>query len=135
MSYCCSFKECSCKIIKLESAPIVKLQNSVLDTFQLMQQHKSETTNEQADVEFLLIKDVWDFDNIGVSKDIPSHQDVVEDIAFELDGQQWKIDQHLKYLICADCDKGPIGIVCSISNDDNKKDTVYMLSLPSVSQI
>ncbi|CAL9734405.1 hypothetical protein MOSE0_E05292 [Monosporozyma servazzii] len=98
-----------------------------------MQQHKNET-NIQADVKFLLIKDVWAFDNIGVSKDIPSHQDVVEDFEFELDGQQWKIDQHLKYLICADCDKGPIGIVCAVSSGD-KKDTVYMLSLPSVSQI
>ncbi|CAL9728776.1 protein Dss4p [Monosporozyma unispora] len=134
MSYCCSFKDCSCKIIKLDCAPVVKLQNSALDVFKLMQQHKNDATSTNVGVEFLLVKDVWDFDNIGVSKDIPSYQDVIEDIEFEHDGEQWKLEQHLKYLICADCDKGPIGIVCSVSNGD-KKNTVYMLSLPSVSQI
>lgn len=130
-SYCCPFEKCGCKIIKLEGAPKVTLPINVLDTFQLMQ-HKDSLDIETKTTEFLLIKDVWDFDNIGVSKDLPSIKDISEEFTFE--EKTWKIIKHVKYLICADCDKGPIGIVCSISNGEQEL-TVYMLSLSSVSSI
>lgn len=136
MSYCCTFSDCGCKIIKVDTTPIVKLPSNVLDKFHLMQKGKDQHKDQEIDgySNFLLINDVWDFDNIGVSKEIPTTSEILDHIEFEYGNEKWEINKHLKYLVCADCDRGPIGIVCSIKCDGQMK-TVYLLSLPSVSQI
>lgn len=132
MSYCCAFTECGCKIIKIDNAPIVKLPSMVLDKFHLMQKSKNQDAEGYSD--FILVNDVWDFDNIGVSKEIPTNSEILDHIEFEHDDEKWQINKHLKYLVCADCDKGPIGMVCS-TKFENQTKVVYLLSLPSVSQM
>lgn len=61
----------------------------------------------ESDDKFIQIGDVWDFDNIGVSKEF----------------QDEKLTGVDRVLICSECDRGPIGFV---------RDNVYYLSLKSV---
>ncbi|KAK5780430.1 guanine nucleotide exchange factor DSS4 PWA37_002600 [Arxiozyma heterogenica] len=132
MSYCCAFSDCRCRILKIDSAPIVKVPSMVLDKFHLMQKSKDQDLEEYTD--FILINDVWDFDNIGVSKEILANSEILDRVEFEHDNRKWQIEKHLKYLVCANCDKGPIGVVCSTKSDNQTK-IIYLLSIPSVSQI
>lgn len=126
-------------MIDVKEDDVVLLPSSVFEDFQLMQlkpmQDRAEATQQK---KFLIVNDVWDFDNIGVSKDIP--KSLMQDgsksgVQFELNGEQWYIDRCMKYLICSDCDKGPVGIVCAISKQEHTQDqqrVVNLLSLQSV---
>ena len=90
---------------------------------------------------FLVIDDIWDFDNIGVSKDLPPAVNSLEmgsskpQIQFKYDNETWCIEKCIKYLICAECNKGPIGMMCEvrkIGDNDSTTRTLYLLSLQSV---
>lgn len=86
---------------------------------------------------FLVVPDVWDFDNVGVSREIPSSilGDLSDksDFVFEYSNSSWKIKKCLKYLICADCDKGPIGIICKVQDQTkNEERVLHLLSLRSL---
>ncbi|CCF56500.1 hypothetical protein KAFR_0B02020 [Kazachstania africana CBS 2517] len=132
----CSFENCKCSIITIKdenSDMITEFATDMFNALQLMQQREEDLTNS----EFFITKDVWDFDNIGVSKDIPSEileQDNLNKFVFKYADDQYKIDRCLKYLICADCDRGPIGVVCEVSTVDggNHKQTLHLISLRSV---
>ncbi|QLL34528.1 hypothetical protein HG536_0G03900 [Torulaspora globosa] len=129
MSVRCSFEDCKCAVITVDSAIKVQLPGQAAETFQLMR--GATATSEQN--EFLLVKDVWDFDNVGVSKQIPPGLLVDSDraISFVWENKPWTIEKCLKYLICAECDKGPIGMVCQVKND-HESTTLYLLSLSSL---
>lgn len=136
----CSFKGCNSVIIDINASNSVRLPDAVFDIFQLVQFRKEH--KQISDVNknnFLLVNDVWDFDNIGVSKQIPptfndEHHKGQEfdNLEFEYNGEKLYIKRCLKYLICADCDRGPIGFVCQVSKHDYEATPeleVYLLSL------
>lgn len=138
----CAFKDCGSKVIKINEANIVNFPDSIIDAFRLMRDRSNESKEQ---VEFLIVNDVWDFENVGVSKDIPppnitlmkdNETDLEEEVSYEFnhDNKTWKILKCLKYLICADCDKGPIGMVCEAAEkeNDSAKKAINFLNLGSV---
>lgn len=129
----CALSSCNCSIIKVNESDTIKVHKDVFDTFKLMQNKSTKSSENYTN--FLIVRDVWDFDNIGVSKDIPPtvfERDFNSNLKFDYEGTTWNIQKCVKYLICADCDKGPIGIVCETTDDSEKSHIVYMLSLDSV---
>lgn len=136
----CSFEGCKSAIIDIDARNAVRLPDCVFDIFQLVQLRKEHEEREDGGRNnFLLVNDVWDFDNIGVSKEIPPsfndehHKDQeFDNIEFVYNGETLYIKKCVKYLICADCDRGPIGLVCRVSKHDHEATPeleVYLLSL------
>lgn len=73
---------------------------------------------------YLQVQDVWDFDNIGVSRAVP------ELLKEEDVGNLAKVE---RLLICSECDKGPIGFAGYIEgNETDHKKLQYYLSCESV---
>ena len=145
----CAFEACGCKIISVADDNVVTMPVSVIDSFRLMRNVKKDNAAPASspNAEFLVVGDVWDFDNVGVSKDIPpSNITVIVDTEstpveettvyeYSHENKTWQITKCVKYLICADCDKGPIGMVCEVAESGNAANTklVHLLSLSSVS--
>ncbi|GEQ67456.1 hypothetical protein JCM33374_g1121 [Metschnikowia sp. JCM 33374] len=108
----CPFPECHARIIRLDAklaSTQVKLDNAPQMT---------------ADSElFFTIADVWDFDNIGVSRPAPDlEKKTVAPLA--------RIE---RLLICSECDKGPLGFAGFVSEDETDvKKLAYYLSCESV---
>lgn len=130
----CSFVSCSSSIITLDNdSQIVTLPSDAYELFRIMELKDFE---ELVNDKFYAVGDIWDFDNVGVSKNIPTEMlsDLSKsNITFIQDGTEWTITELVKYLICADCDKGPIGLVVKAkSNNDNTERDVNLLSLKSV---
>lgn len=48
--------------------------------------------------------DRFDFENVGVTKPIPAKQSGVAD-------PNLAVNANFRYLVCADCDRGPVGIM------------------------
>lgn len=73
---------------------------------------------------YLQIKDVWDFDNIGVSK-------VVKELEkSEAVGDLAKLE---RLLICSECDQGPIGFAGYVNAEESDhKQLIYYLSCENV---
>ncbi|CCD23275.1 guanine nucleotide exchange factor DSS4 NDAI_0B02400 [Naumovozyma dairenensis CBS 421] len=138
----CSFEDCRGTIATASKTRTISLPNTVFEKFQLLERReKSAQSQEKHD--FLIVEDVWDFDNIGVSRNIrPENDDdprieitdenLDEVVTFEHNGNTWTIEKCTRYLICAECDKGPIGIVCQVKNDKGEEKVVYLLSLSSL---
>ncbi|CUM54026.1 unnamed protein product [Debaryomyces tyrocola] len=119
----CPFGPCNTRIImlseKLLSNELI-IQNSP-DMVQI-----SDNTDSNPN-QFFKINDVWDFDNIGVSR--PSSdikQPVIEENNKVLN---IKIE---RLLICSECDKGPIGFAGLEGDDADVKNLKYFLSCSSV---
>lgn len=73
---------------------------------------------------FLEINDVWDFDNVGVSRVAPELKES------EAVGQLSKVE---RLLVCGECDKGPIGFAGYVNAEDSDvKNLRYYLSCESV---
>lgn len=81
---------------------------------------------------FLVVNDVWDFDNIGVSRGVPERHQPGGSIGF-LDGTICTIVKTEKYLICAECDRGPLGVVCNVTRADGTEEALHLLSIESLS--
>ena len=144
----CAFEACSCKIITINDFNVISLPHHAIETFHLMRKGTADAASNPENSDFLIVGDVWDFDNIGVSKDIPPSNitEVIEESDTATEGsanysyeinyedKTWSIKKCVKYLICADCDKGPIGMVCEVTDKDNasEKRLLHLLSLESV---
>ncbi|EMG47930.1 DSS4 Protein DSS4 [Candida maltosa Xu316] len=118
----CPFKECNTRIIPYsESFQTVDIPNPPFDVI------KPNTTVPITN-KFYKINDVWDFDNIGVSR--PDHEGEVTVVD---DGDD---EIHIeRYLICSECDKGPLGfagIPQSSGDKTDHKNLKYFLSTDSV---
>lgn len=73
---------------------------------------------------FLQVNDVWDFDNVGVSRTAPDLE------KSEAVGQLSKVE---RLLICGECDKGPIGFAGYVNaQDSDVKNLRYYLSCDTV---
>lgn len=116
----CPFPNCNTKIIpytetlkgsmiSIENAPsMVNIDQSTLDK-----------------IDFFRVGDMWDFDNIGVSRPLQENKD------FKIDDKVFDIE---RILICSECDKGPIGFAGHFNNDENKspQNLLYFLSCKSM---
>lgn len=120
----CPFKICHARIIQLGALPKVNVENSP-DMTKL-----SEVNNvEQAETSFYQIDDVWEFDNIGVSRPAAELKEpIITSVTNE------KVDIAIeRLLICSECDKGPIGFAGIPKGSDNHHQNLkYFLSCASV---
>ncbi|CAD6651346.1 BAH_G0054870.mRNA.1.CDS.1 [Saccharomyces cerevisiae] len=132
----CSFEGCHSAVITINDDNIINLPEQVHSEFKLLE-NRTMRDATPSESNFLVVPDVWDFDNVGVSREIPSSilGDLSDksDFAFEYGNSSWKIKKCLKYLICADCDKGPIGIICQVQDQTkNEERVLHLLSLRSL---
>lgn len=109
----CPFDGCNARIIKLK--PELAATKTTIANAPKMAKDS---------VFFLRIKDVWDFDNIGVSKA------VLELVESQAVGDLAKLE---RLLICSECDQGPIGFAGFVNADDtDHKQLSYYLSCENV---
>lgn len=109
----CPFDRCNARIIKL--LPLLASTKLQIGNAPKMASESSF---------FFQVPDVWDFDNIGVSKAVPELKNEEEV------GKLAKVE---RLLICSECDKGPIGFAGYVDSDDtNHKNLHYYLSCESV---
>lgn len=110
----CPYSKCHARIIKPTNQSIQK--------FQLSQNFLkiNELTDTINDDEFLRVEDAWDFDNIGVSKEVPNKEEEKDDDDIE------------RLIVCADCERGPLGFA-KFDKDDIKdvKNLKFYLHLNS----
>ena len=86
---------------------------------------RTESTSD-----FYKVDDVWDFDNIGVSRAVENLSSPIE---LALDPGEPVTLNIERLLICSECDKGPLGFA-GISEKDaaDVKNLKYFLSCNSV---
>lgn len=97
----CPFSKCHARIIKptsSQSSHDIKISQQFLKI--------DESSDSSNDGVFLRIEDAWDFDNIGVSKEIPEKKEE---------------DEIERLIVCADCERGPLGFA-KFDNDDANRD-------------
>ncbi|CAI4053418.1 hypothetical protein N7582_005718 [Saccharomyces uvarum] len=132
----CLFDGCRSTVIAIDENNIVSLPEGAYSQFKLLE-NRAEPGAPSSESNFLVVPDVWDFDNVGVSRDIPSSLlgDLgdKDEFTFVYGDSSWRIKKCLKYLICADCDKGPIGLICQVQDQANDEEKVmHLLSLRSL---
>lgn len=87
----CPFPNCNTNVIPLTDG----LRGSITTV-----PNAPKMVNLEKAEKFFKINDMWDFDNIGVSRDLPEIDNfTVDDVLFDIE----------RILICSECDKGPIG--------------------------
>ena len=138
--YKCSFKECSSELITFnkkdfnaEKQDITHLNKAFIEKYKLFT--KPQDLNPTDDIEFLVTDSFWEFDNIGVSRSIETLK--LEDhtqYKVTFNKAEYLLKSAKKYLICGDCDKGPLGLIVDveeIANPSNKRE-LCLLSTASV---
>ncbi|KAG7194195.1 uncharacterized protein KQ657_004905 [Scheffersomyces spartinae] len=124
----CPFSGCNTRIITRddtlnESIQIVKNSPSMLQSTSI--QEEKDNDNHTC---FFKINDVWDFDNIGVSRpaaDLNHPKFGGEDDA----SSEFKIE---RLLICSECDRGPLGFAGFFNGENDVQKLSYYLSCSSV---
>ncbi|ODV80240.1 putative nucleotide release factor [Suhomyces tanzawaensis NRRL Y-17324] len=122
----CSFQKCNARIIPVTET----LQKNIVEIKEAPKMMSTATdANEvvKSSASFFQIGDVWDFDNIGVSRP-------TEEVAgkFSLEDSETFINIE-RVLVCSECDRGPIGFAGLSSTDLNDvKNLKYFLSCNSV---
>lgn len=123
----CPFQACNVRIIPCSEKLLAsKIQ---LEQTPTMMMPSGETKHEEE--YFFRIDDVWDFDNIGVSR--PA-SDLAMPILIPGTGEDDKIQLEIeRLLICSECDKGPLGFAGIHSGEElDHKNLKYFLSCASV---
>lgn len=121
----CPFDSCGARIFASAKEGLLSRSTKCSNTPQMVTfSHDADTTSNE---EYFMIQDVWDFDNIGVSK--PSTDSgLVKFSANDRDGQI-RLE---RLLTCSECDKGPIGFAGHIGEETDVKKLLYFLSCSSV---
>mmetsp|Transcript_9846 Transcript_9846/g.14418 ORF Transcript_9846/g.14418 Transcript_9846/m.14418 type:complete len:165 (+) Transcript_9846:96-590(+) len=92
-------KHCGSQFISSDKCERVEHERSQKHFQQLANGGQQEgDKKETISSSFWMVPDVWDFDNIGQTRAVPS-------VSFDGGNTAEKV-----YLVCADCDKGPVGI-------------------------
>ncbi|KAH3687607.1 hypothetical protein WICPIJ_001417 [Wickerhamomyces pijperi] len=137
----CPFAKCNTRLIKPKSNETFNVSVNGLDFLQAVKpsnistkesssDHVSSLEDEQSEPSnnpgsFIKVSDVWDFDNIGVSKEFPDDITISNGVNVE------------RLIICSDCERGPLGFACFESSETGAavkdvKDLQYYLCLSSV---
>lgn len=122
----CPFKECNARIIPYSNKLIHLQIHNAPNAIRAVPDNSPELSDKLID--FYQINDVWDFDNIGVSR--PSSE-ISQDPIISHDNES---TIHIERLIvCSECDRGPLGFA-GIPNrkETDHKNLVYFLSRDSV---
>lgn len=107
----CPFDGCNTRIIKLSPA-LAATETEIANAPQMAKPL----------LRFFKVNDVWDFDNIGVSRPA-AVGDAVDDLV--------KVE---RLLICGECDKGPLGFAGFVdASDSHHLKLHYYLACDSVS--
>lgn len=131
------FDGCRSTVIAIDENNIVSLPEGAYSQFKLLE-NRAEPGAPSSESNFLVVPDVWDFDNVGVSRDIPSSLlgDLgdKDEFTFVYGDSSWKIKKCLKYLICADCDKGPyrFDMPGTRPSQHDEEKVMHLLSLRSL---
>ncbi|ODV67175.1 Mss4-like protein [Hyphopichia burtonii NRRL Y-1933] len=125
----CPFEMCHARVIPLATVrgTEILIQNSP-DMLQIKDNHAVPTPTN-GNIQFYKVNDVWDFDNIGVSK--PANdlkQPIIKD-SQDSEPIEFKIE---RLLVCSECDKGPLGFAGHQDNNTDVKSLKYFLSCKSV---
>ncbi|SCV04100.1 LAMI_0H13410g1_1 [Lachancea mirantina] len=124
----CPFEDCRCVVASMDEKRKIQVPEQVYTKMKLLQNSRERTLRGG---QFLVFDDVWDFDNIGVSRSLPVELRNATS-GFALDDDSLTVNEVSKYLICADCDRGPLGAVCEVKTADGGVKVVHLLSLASV---
>ncbi|SGZ38116.1 uncharacterized protein HGUI_00316 [Hanseniaspora guilliermondii] len=127
--YKCSFEDCFSELITFDTVnndgkkDITYLNKNFIDKYKLFTHPKG--SKETDNVEFLVTASFWEFDNIGVSRSIESLK-LEDDTQYTLtfNKAEYLLKAATKYLICGECDKGPLGVIVDveeINNPENKR--------------
>ena len=138
-TYSCSFKECSSELItfnkdnfNIEKQGLTYLNKAFVDKYKLFT--KNIALSDTEGIEFLVTDSFWEFDNIGVSRSIEALK--LEDSTeykITFNESNYLIKTATKYLICGDCDKGPLGIIAQVEEEGNAENKRELCLLSSVS--
>lgn len=119
----CPFNKCKARVIALSDA-VRAAETTVQNPPPMLEVSKeaSARTSQEQKERFFQVKDVWDFDNMGVSLPArvskkPSIQNT--ELAIK------------RYLICSECNQGPLGFAC-LDIQTDLGELVYYLSCSSV---
>ncbi|CAD1808333.1 Mss4 family protein [Candida parapsilosis] len=136
----CPFANCHARIIVYSSSiPSVTLKEAphCITT----DSNNSSPTLNTSTTAFYRINDVWDFDNIGVSKPskvlpepvvVGTIGNIGDEDKQQQQQQKEKIDVE-RLLICSECDRGPLGFAgIAAGEDKDHKNLRYFLSEDSV---
>lgn len=128
----CPFKQCNARIIPLLKA-LVSSKISIDKAPEMVAVGQIPSVDEprtESTSDFYKVDDVWDFDNIGVSRAVENLSSPIE---LALDPGEPVTLNIERLLICSECDKGPLGFA-GISEKDaaDVKNLKYFLSCNSV---
>ncbi|CEP21090.1 unnamed protein product [Cyberlindnera jadinii] len=109
----CPYSQCNARIITPKCNVVKRIETGI----PFIKVGEDVSTDAITD-NFIIVDDVWDFDNIGVSK--PTDQFVESGVKVE------------RLIICSECDRGPLGFAF-FDNDDEKdvKKLKYAVHLDS----
>ncbi|SCU89348.1 LAFA_0E17414g1_1 [Lachancea sp. 'fantastica'] len=135
----CPFTECNCAIVDLDESRYASVSPEICKELKLMLP-SSEATSDGL---FSVFEDIWDFDNIGVSRAVPDGlvnvpaATTTDNLRFKFRNKTYQLHKLQKYLICADCDRGPLGVTYEVKDTSNGGEitVLNMLSLASVKQL
>lgn len=110
----CPFAQCNTRII--ECSPGLYATKKAVALGPAM-----ATALGEASGDFYVVGDVWDFDNIGVSRaSADLEQPGIDNFKLE------------RLLVCSECDRGPLGFAGFVGDESDVKNLVYYLSTNSV---
>lgn len=125
----CPFSSCNTRIILLSTVNANKAQiEGSPDMIAISESSPVPANTIEGVSDYFRVEDVWDFDNIGVSKpseDLKQPTIKNKDASISL----FKIE---RLLICSECDKGPIGFAGFEDGETDVKKLKYFLSCNSV---
>ncbi|CEP64129.1 guanine nucleotide exchange factor DSS4 LALA0_S10e03092g [Lachancea lanzarotensis] len=135
----CPFPECNCAIVDFDKSRSATVCPEICSDLKLM----LPSSEASFDGLFSVFEDIWDFDNIGVSRAVPdglvniSTAKTADELQFTFRNKTYQLHKLQKYLICADCDRGPLGMTYEVKNtsDSDEIAVLNMLSLASVKQL
>lgn len=121
----CLFSRCSTDIIPVTG----ELFTTRIELSHTPEMLVPDETNDNQPNIFYRVNDMWDFDNIAVSRDAGIDTTVV------LPDTDTKLTIE-RLLICGECNKGPIGFAAKHEADSaDPKNLVYFLACNSISYI
>ena len=120
----CPFASCNARIIARSNALNESLQE--IKNSPLMLKTTEDNTDEDDHHHFFHVGDVWDFDNIGVSRPAA---DLEHPLFSGGKSQDFKIE---RLLICSECDRGPLGFAGFFNGENDVQKLSYYLSCSSV---